>query len=244
MRKAKKSMNAMFASRLRLKHYRSKKKARPPHKPTNEQTLSQKELLDQHTSDNERLKESVITDPLTGLRNRRFYSLVIGNEMARVEQEALAGEQYGPKEELLFFVLDLDNFKQTNDRYGRDAGDLVLIEVARRLEAMTRKSDFVLRWGGEEFLVISRGTDRTEGEHLAERILKAVGSKPVSLEDGTEISVTASIGWAPFPWDPERPYAMAADDVLRLADRALCCVKQEQRNIVISAKPRSENHAL
>ncbi len=231
-------MNAMFASRLRLKRYRSKKKTEPPQKPTNE---LQKELLDQHMSDNERLKESVITDPLTGLRNRRFYSLVIGNEMARVEQEALA---YGPKEELLFFVLDLDNFKQTNDRYGRDAGDLVLIEIARRLEAMTRKSDFVLRWGGEEFLVISRGTDRTQGEYLAERILKAVGSKPVLLEDGTEISVTASVGWAPFPWDPERPYAMAADDVLRLADRALCCVKQEQRNIVISAKPRSEDHAL
>lgn len=244
MSKTKKSMNAMFTSRLRLKHYRSKKRVEPHPEAANEQALNQKELLEQHTSDNERLKESVITDPLTGLRNRRFYSLVIGNEMARVEQEALAGQEYRPKEELLFFVLDLDNFKQTNDRYGRDAGDCVLIEVARRLEAMTRKTDFVLRWGGEEFLVISRGTDRAQGEHLAERILKAVGSKPILLEDGTEISVTASVGWAPFPWDPERPYAMAADDVLRLADRALCCVKQEQRNIVISAKPRSDDHAL
>lgn len=241
MSKTKKSMNAMFASRLRLKHYRSKKRAEPHPKAANEQALSRKELLDQHTSDSERLKESVITDSLTGLRNRRFYSLVIGNEMARVEQEALAGEAYG---QLLFFVLDLDNFKQTNDRYGRDAGDRVLIEVARRLEAMTRKTDFVLRWGGEEFLVISRGTDRAQGGQLAERILKAVGANPVLLEDGTEISVTASVGWAPFPWDPERPYAMAADDVLRLADRALCCVKQEQRNRVISAKPRSEDHAL
>ncbi len=231
-------MNAMFASRLRLRYYRSKTRAESQTKSMNER---QKELLDQQTSESERLKESVITDPLTGLRNRRFYSLVIGNEMARVE---LAGEKYGPKVELLFFVLDLDNFKETNDRYGRDAGDRVLIEVARRLEAMTRKTDFVLRWGGEEFLVISRGTDREQGEHLAERILNVVGSKPISLEDGTEISVTASVGWAPFPWDPERPYAMAADDVLRLADRALCCVKQEQRNIVISAKPRSENHAL
>ena len=234
----------MFTSRLRLKHYRSKKKAEPNTKAADEQSLSRKELLDRHSSDSERLKESVITDPLTGLRNRRFYSLVIGNEMARVEQEALASDPYGPKEELLFFVLDLDNFKQTNDRYGRDAGDRVLIEVARRLEAMTRKTDFVLRWGGEEFLIISRGTDRAQGERLAERILKAVGSNPISLEDGTEISVTASVGWAPFPWDLERPYAMAADDVLRLADRALCCVKQEQRNIIISAKPRSEDHAL
>lgn len=234
----------MLASRLRLKSYGSKKKVEPYPKAMNEQALRQKELLEQHTSDNERLKEAVITDPLTGLRNRRFYSLVIGNEMARVDKEALAGEECWPKEELLFFVLDLDNFKQTNERYGRDAGDCVLVEVARRLQAMMRKTDFVLRWGGEEFLVISRGTDRAQGEGLAERILKVVGSEPVLLEDGTEISVTASVGWAPFPWDPERPYEMAADDVLRLADRALYCVKQKKRNIAIGAKPRSEKHAL
>jgi diguanylate cyclase (GGDEF)-like protein len=244
MRKTKKSMNAMLASRLRLKNYSPKKRAEPQPEAMDEQALRRKELLEQHTSDNERLKESVITDPLTGLRNRRFYSLVIGNDMARAEQEALAGEECGPKEELLFFVLDLDNFKRTNERYGRGAGDRVLIEVARRLQAMTRKTDFVLRWGGEEFLVISRGTDRAQGDGLAERILKVVGSEPVLLEDGTEISVTASVGWAPFPWDPERPYAMAADDVLRLADRALYFVKQKKRNIAISAKPPSENHAL
>jgi diguanylate cyclase (GGDEF)-like protein len=244
MRKTKKSMNAILASRLRLKSYGAKKRVEPPSKTENEQALLQQELLEQQANESERLKEAVITDPLTGLRNRRFYSLVIGNEMVCAEREALAGKAFGPKEELLFFVLDLDNFKQTNDRYGRDAGDCVLIEVARRLQAMMRRTDFVLRWGGEEFLVISRGTERTHGESLAERILKVVGSEPVLLDDGTEISVTASIGWAPFPWDPERPYAMAADDVLRLADRALYFVKQQKRNTAISAKLRSENHAL
>jgi diguanylate cyclase (GGDEF)-like protein len=153
------------------------------------------------------LREASHTDPLTGLRNRRYFSDVLARES-------------GPMRVVL---IDLDYFKTVNDRYGHSAGDSVLIETARRLEAVAGPDDLLFRWGGEEFLLVARGSAAT-GEELVQRVLAAVESVPFRA-GGEAIPLTASIGWAPFPLS-----SATLEGVLDLADHALYQAKNEGRN--------------
>lgn len=153
------------------------------------------------------LREASHTDPLTGLRNRRYFG------------DVLAGES-GP---MLLVLIDLDYFKTVNDRYGHSAGDSVLIETARRLEAVAGPDDLLFRWGGEEFLLVARGSGAT-GEELVQRVLAAVESVPFRA-GGETIPLTASIGWTPFPLS-----AVTLEGALDLADHALYQAKNEGRN--------------
>src|SRR6185312_7715140 len=107
------------------------------------------------------LEEASLRDPLTGLRNRRFLTQTLGQET----QLALRR-----RDDLLFFMIDIDHFKQVNDTYGHHAGDLVLIELCRRLQHVFREADYLVRWGGEEFLVVARGSSRAEAPLIAERV--------------------------------------------------------------------------
>ena len=101
-------------------------------------------------------------------------------------------------------MIDADNFKEVNDRYGHDVGDKVLLEMARRLSSSIRHSDVLVRWGGEEFLIVSRYTDRSEAELLAQRVLSAVADTPFSLGGSRENDAIARVLWAgrPFPGFP------------------------------------------
>lgn len=185
------------------------------------------------------LKEASLTDPLTGLRNRRFFSATIE---ADVEQTFRShSDQRNPRtSDLVFYLIDADNFKVVNDDYGHDVGDKVLIEMARRISSSIRHSDVLVRWGGEEFLIVSRYTDRKEAELLAERVLLAVGDKPFTLRTpGESIHRTCSIGWASFPWDPANPRAVSYEEVLTLADRGLQRAKQMGRNRAVGMVPAS-----
>lgn len=159
------------------------------------------------------LREASHTDPLTGLRNRRYFG------------DVLAGES-GP---MLLVLIDLDYFKTVNDRYGHSAGDSVLIETARRLEAVAGPDDLLFRWGGEEFLLVARGAGAA-GEELVRRVLAAVESVPFRA-NGDAIPLTASIGWAPFPQS-----AATLEAALDLADRALYQAKNEGRNRAVCAR--------
>ncbi len=101
--------------------------------------------------------------------------------------------------DLVFYLIDADNFKEVNDQYGHDVGDRVLVEMARRLSSSIRHSDVLVRWGGEEFLIVSRYTNRSEAEWLAQRVLSAVADTPSSEWDGsgeTEQVFTAPVRWA------------------------------------------------
>jgi len=131
-------------------------------------------------------------------------------------------------------LIDADNFKEVNDRYGHDVGDKVLVEMAQRLSSSIRHSDVLVRWGGEEFLIVSRYTDRTNAEWLAQRVLSAVGDKPFSLTpSGDSFHRTCSLGWAAFPWFPHNPRAVSYEEVLTLADRALHRAKESGRNCAV-----------
>src|SRR5712691_5669399 len=91
--------------------------------------------------------------------------------------------------DMIFYMVDLDDFKRVNDVSGHDAGDRVLIETARRIRTAIRSSDVLVRWGGEEFLIVSRHTDRRNAEILAQRMLDAVRSKPFAVGETEQVRV-------------------------------------------------------
>jgi diguanylate cyclase (GGDEF)-like protein len=186
------------------------------------------------------LQEASLTDPLTGLRNRRFFSATIEADV----QQALRShtDKHDPHtRDLVFYLIDADNFKDVNDRYGHDVGDRVLIEMARRISSSIRHSDVLVRWGGEEFLIVSRYTDRKEAELLAQRVLAAVADAPFTTATSEGIHRTCSLGWAPFPWFPDNPRAITYEEVLSLADRGLQRAKQAGRNRAVGMLPASGN---
>jgi diguanylate cyclase (GGDEF)-like protein len=139
----------------------------------------------QLASRNDVLRKQVEHDPLTGLANRAHLQ-------ARVADRA--GERF----EGALFLIDVDHFKVINDRHGHAAGDSVLVAIARRLEDVLRERDVVVRWGGEEFLVMVDTLPVAEAVALAQRLMKAFVDAPVDV-DGQAIGVSASIGFAVFP---------------------------------------------
>ena len=185
------------------------------------------------------LEEASLTDPLTGLRNRRYFSATIE---ADVRQALRSHEDRHDSHtrDLVFYLIDADNFKEVNDRYGHDIGDKILTEMARRLSSSIRHSDVLVRWGGEEFLIVSRYTDRNEAELLAQRVLSAVADTPFSLGPGREAMYrTCSLGWAAFPWFPDNPASVCYEEVLTLADRGLNRAKQAGKNRAVGMLPAS-----
>ncbi len=153
------------------------------------------------------LQEASLTDPMTGLRNRRFFSATIESDVSQALRAHADGRDPHTRD-LVFYLIDADNFKEVNDHYGHDVGDKVLVEMARRLSSSIRHSDVLVRWGGEEFLIVSRYTDRAEAELLAQRVLSAVADTPFSMVgSGEAMYRTCSLGWAAFPWFPDNPRA-------------------------------------
>ncbi len=188
---------------------------------------------------NRDLMEASFTDPLTGLRNRRYFSVLIGPEVLRTLRAYSGGavSRPLPKRDLILYLVDLDDFKAVNDLYGHDAGDSVLVETARRLTSVARQSDLVVRWGGEEFLLVSRDADRAEAQALAARLLDVIGKTPFDAGEGREAKLTCSVGWAPFPWSASKPSERSHEEVLKVADRALSLAKEAGRNRAVGSRP-------
>jgi diguanylate cyclase (GGDEF)-like protein len=183
-------------------------------------------------------EEASLTDPLTGLRNRRFMSLQMASEMALwVRRQAQAPGAEAPRD-MVVFLIDVDHFKEVNDRHGHSAGDELLRQFAARLRDVFRASDHLVRWGGEEFLVVARDTHRGAAAELAERVRDAIASAPF-VHNGTPVAMTASIGWAPLPWDAAAPQALGWEAVVALADLALYTVKQGGRNGWLGLLPKA-----
>lgn len=162
------------------------------------------------------LEEAAMTDPLTGLLNRRSMMAHLQHQVARNHR---SGEPF------TLLIADLDHFKKINDTYGHAAGDHVLIETAKRISAHIRGQDIVARWGGEEFLILLPETDIDGGKIVAEKIRQRIGIMPY-LWGGKVIPLTTSIGVAPFIKD--RPL----DDCIRRADYTLYKAKHLGRNRV------------
>lgn len=180
---------------------------------------------------NRALEEAVVTDPLTKARNRRFLDMALDAERELAVRSS-ESKGSGRNRDLILYLVDLDGFKSVNDRHGHRTGDLVLVETARRLQGALRRSDFLVRWGGEEFLVVARASERRQADVQARRLLEAVGGAPFSLGDLSLVQ-TCSIGWAPFPWLEERPRDATIEEVLGFADRALYEAKRSGRDCAV-----------
>jgi diguanylate cyclase (GGDEF)-like protein len=169
------------------------------------------------TEANARLRDMSCHDPLTGIWNARAF-----NETSeQVIREAL---RYGTPFSVLF--IDLDHFKSVNDRYGHEAGDMVLKEVAACLATNSRESDLLGRIGGEEFLMLLPRTDLAGAISLAEKLRQGVETLTLSFGK-TRIPVTVSIGVA-----RNQPDHRSIADIKRQADQAMYLAKQGGRNRV------------
>jgi diguanylate cyclase (GGDEF)-like protein len=184
---------------------------------------------------NSKLQEASLTDSLTGLRNRRYMLSYMQEEIALIERRYRDMQHEGrstdaAKAEFLFMMLDLDGFKQVNDTYGHEAGDKVLLALCSALQASCRKSDTLIRWGGDEFLVICRNVDRESARVMAGRIRRAVKDMQVDIGFGQTAEVGCSIGYAFYPFMPSRLTMVPWERVLAVADRALYIAKGSGRD--------------
>jgi diguanylate cyclase (GGDEF)-like protein len=170
-----------------------------------------------------RMQRMATVDGLTHLFNHRFFRIQLRIEF----QRAL---RYQKKMALV--MIDIDDFKSYNDRYGHLAGDCVLAEVARVIRSTVRDIDLVARYGGEEFALILPEVDSTGGLVVAEKVRAAVGAQRFKTESGEEIgSITVSCGVT------DNVNTTGPNDLIRRADRALYWVKTHGRNLVRLADP-------
>jgi diguanylate cyclase (GGDEF)-like protein len=187
---------------------------------------------------NEELREMSYTDALTRARNRRFFSTVIDGDVSAVlrKHDPRTFKDGLRNRDLIFLLIDLDHFKKVNDLFGHRVGDEVLIEAAERLGSTLRKSDLLVRWGGEEFLIVCRDAERFEGQAVAQRILELMGGTAFAVGSGEELHRTCSVGWAALPAYLDHPRALSYENVLELADKALYLAKEAGRNRAIGVE--------
>ncbi len=159
------------------------------------------------------------TDPLTGAYNRRFLMKHLPREYERSRRH---------QHPLAVLVCDLDHFKLINDGYGHAAGDLVLQEVTRRLTDALRSSDWVVRAGGEEFVVVLPETDLDGAAVVAEKLRAEVAAQPVTSGE-LSVPVAISIGYSAVATDEELE-RFSFDELMRAADSRLHEAKMDGRN--------------
>lgn len=160
-----------------------------------------------------------VTDPLTGLYNRRYADQHMAGLLDRSREDGTT---------ISLLMLDLDKFKEVNDTYGHEVGDAILQEFGRRLQNNVRGIDLVARLGGEEFMVVMPETDVDDAAYVAERVRRAIETRPFVVgADGQQVEVTVSIGVAVSTGE-ER----AAEVLMRQADMALYSSKNNGRNKV------------
>ncbi len=163
--------------------------------------------------------EMAITDPLTGLYNRRYME----SHLNSLVEQAVAR-----KKPLTVLVLDIDYFKAINDTHGHDGGDDVLREFSFRIKKSIRGIDLACRYGGEEFVVVMPETDLTVATMVAERLRRRIATEPFPIHDGARsIEVTISVGISALAKDD------TAANILKRADAALYRAKRDGRNRVV-----------
>lgn len=195
---------------------------------------------------NEELSALSLTDKLTGLKNRRFLEHQLHVDIANTLQKRRQSdeEQQPSPADLCLFVIDLDEFKRINDNYGHAAGDRVLQQTAQRLKCIFRGSDFVIRWGGEEFVAIARDVKRTSAEALAQRVIDDMQATPFHLGDERFETITCSVGFACFPFNAENNNSDTLEKIFTTADNCLYAAKASGRNTWVGVNEINDVSAL
>jgi diguanylate cyclase (GGDEF)-like protein len=194
---------------------------------------------------NEKLHELTLIDPLTHLNNRRFFIDYITGSTERYIQKIKRSHSKAenrvavPLNSVIgVFLIDIDFFKEVNDTWGHAAGDLVLVSISKALSAIIRCDDYIVRWGGEEFLIILNNTVPDYLSRFAAKTLAAVKAASVTLSDGTAIKRTCSIGFTQVPFNGSIPDFLTLDQTIKISDYAMYTAKRKGRNraVCISLK--------
>lgn len=165
----------------------------------------------------QKVQSMTITDSLTGVYCRRYFLERFSEELSRSKKNKL---------HLTFLMIDIDNFKQFNDRYGHLVGDAILRQISQIISEVVRQIDFIGRYGGEEFSIVLAETDREQANFAAERIRQAIAAAAIRIYD-EELKVTVSIGVSTFPDN-----ALNMQDLIDMADQALYLAKETGKNRV------------
>jgi diguanylate cyclase (GGDEF)-like protein len=185
-------------------------------------------MVDRLREGRQQLEELLVTDPLTGISNRRHLMETMTNEAHRSRRS---------KNSFAILMVDVDHFKKFNDTHGHLAGDEALKAVAEVLQEGTREVDYVARFGGEEFLVVLSNTDATGALRAAERIRARLAKRSLAVGKRS-VKLTVSAGVAEFPIDGDSPEALIVS-----ADAALYAAKRLGRDRVVRASGRRSTTA-
>jgi diguanylate cyclase (GGDEF)-like protein len=175
----------------------------------------------ENVANQERLRHLGMTDPLTGVYNRRYFDQRLHEETDRALRSGQA---------LCCMMLDVDHFKRINDAFGHAAGDVVLREMTLHIKAQLRTSDVMARYGGEEFAVLLTQTEISPALAIAERIRQTVADARFAIAGGTNLAVTLSLGLAML--ERNRPSGTSAAALVAEADAAMYRAKNDGRNRV------------
>jgi len=182
------------------------------------------------------------TDPLTGLRNRRYLEEELPPVLAlvlRAQRDHLAADHHPSETCLVFAMLDLDHFKHVNDTWSHAAGDLALKQVADVLRREARESDFLIRWGGEEILFVGHTPDLDGAATVVARLHQAMREHAFDLGLPQPVQITCSIGFSLFPFQSDHLEAASWEDQVRVADRCLYAAKRSGRDGWVGVAARS-----
>jgi diguanylate cyclase (GGDEF)-like protein len=187
---------------------------------------------------NAALKEASLCDSLTGLRNRRYIQEYVVDYVNKFLKSKLLTSEKMPDQRnnstndavIGIMMLDIDHFKKTNDKYGHAAGDHALKQLSIRMKDSFRSDDIVIRWGGEEFLVILNKIDPRYMPNLTKKMLRIFRETKVVFDEKTEGVLTCSIGSTTFPISDRFPDLISFNDCINCCDQALYLSKQGGRN--------------
>ena len=205
-----------------------------------------KELENLVAQRTQELREMSLNDPLTGLRNRRYISEVFSNDIAAFinYKKYILTNKVNRRSEHIdqvfgIFILDIDHFKEVNDKYGHEAGDLLLTQFGKILKASVRQDDIIVRFGGEEFLIVLKKTDPNYLAAFAEKMRAKIETTPfpISADGKKQIQKTCSIGYVSFPFYAARPDLLKFEKTVMLADMGLYQAKAQGRNRAVGVNP-------
>ncbi|MBB3344773.1 ligand-binding sensor domain-containing diguanylate cyclase [Luteimonas sp. RC10] len=237
---------ALFVWRARRAVHRERERAALLDRTIAERTAQLEQANRRLQLSNAQLDAATRLDPLTRLANRRELQDWLARASQRVSTPATAE---ATQTALYFFMLDIDAFKRINDTRGHQAGDAVLVQFAQRLRGLCRSDDLLVRWGGEEFLLVAPLDGPEAAARLAERIRDTVAAEPVTLAHGAPLPLTCSIGFAPWPFASAWPTLGDWQQTSALADRCLYAAKAAGRDAWVGLVPtptprRHQLHAL